>query len=283
MAQLSSDKRLLEYLKPFGIGHYEQINGILFQIFPDQQDYKDFKNRHLRGRIWSFLHDMQHAQFIKIQTDLDAQGLLIVKGAIQSKGMDYITSIEKDKSATIYHFGDHAQIGHLSSPSVQSDISFQIPQITNPEPKKISKTLKIIYTIVLIIGGIITIIIGIKGLTKKDTDTKENSTKPKTNGDSSSIKSQIIQKQPRHYSKDDLIRIKEFVGTFKIKSITINYEPGKIETDNFAKELKDSLSIYYKNVQIYPTGVTPHITNERFQIEWGLDPVEIYIFVKKTE
>lgn len=187
MVELPPDKRLLQYLDGFGVGNYQPITDLLKELFPGEKNFQDFINLKTTGAIWKFVFALKKNDFIELHVHGQGTPTMWIEAAIQPKGKEYIKSEQKNQSSTTYHIGDNAKIGQLSSSSLQSDISFQTPQINNPKQKKSNKILKNISVVILIILSILGIIKAVIELTKNDkaNNQKEipysiDSLKPKT-------------------------------------------------------------------------------------------------------
>ena len=160
MSDVSPDIKLLQYLRPFGIGNYQFVYGKLIELFPipDADAETIFFNYH--AKIERFLEDLAATEFIKLK-DFPPHTYY---ATIQPKGIDYLDKSTLPPNIHTHVVGNNAQIVVQSpSASLNMDRSVRttpvIPAATSTTPKKpkIRLWIEMAVWIISIITGLILI------------------------------------------------------------------------------------------------------------------------------
>lgn len=264
MPELTPDKKLLEFLNQFGIGNYQQITHVLYDIFPyaETDNLEEYINR-----IELFLSDMQENDFIKSK-DVFPQKI----AAIQPKGLEYLNSSKTNIVPTPFPAFHVSGKGHkisYQSPSSSIDSNNSTtPQAIKKSPSSISKILintssivRILGGIILLIGSAITLYYKCNGNSVKDVEN------PVDSGKKIDITTSIVS--PRHFTVEDLKVITKIIpqNASKVFIDVSNQESENDETKNYRTEIYNAVNKIYQNVSFLNTPFNVPNENERFDIQ----------------
>ena len=164
MSEITTDKKILTYLLPYGIGIYKEISDLIAESFPPEhgESFEAYKHK-----ILLFLDDLERAKLIKYQGTSITSDKIFVNAAIQAEGIRFLESKQNPEFGSI-KMGDGAQFNYHSP--LSSNHYSNNEKTISKKPNKISKILKNWKLVIGIILGLLAIWKGCNALMKNDTE-----------------------------------------------------------------------------------------------------------------